>query len=149
MAAGAFQVYGAAIEGIAKNTIDLDSATFVLTLHSGSYTPTVDTHSTWADVSASEFSTANGYTAGGKVLTMSVTRSSATVTVDADDQSWTSSTLASVKYGVVTKRSGGSLVSGDLLLGYFELESGSTVSTTNGTLAVNWNASGLFTIART
>jgi hypothetical protein len=149
MAAGTFTVYGAAVEAIAKNPIDLDTGTFVLTLHTSSYTPTVNTDDTWSDVSTTEFTTANGYTAGGKVLTMSVTRSGATVTVDADDQSWTSSTLTSVKYGIVTQRAGGSLVAGDLLLGYFELESGGTVSTTNGTLAVNWNASGLFTIART
>jgi len=149
MAAGNFTVYGAAIEGIAKGTIDLDTDSFRVTLHSTSYTPNANADDTWSDVSSTEFPTAGGYTADGVALaSVTVTRSGATVTFDAADVSWTSSTLASVKYAVVTKRAGGSLASGDLLLGYIELESGGTVSTTSGTLAIAWNASGLFTIAR-
>ena len=150
MPAGTFTVYGAAIEGIAKGNIDLDGSTFVAVLVGAGYTPANDTHSTWADVSANELSTGNGYTAGGVALSsVTVNRSGATVTFDAADISWTSSTLTA-KYVVVVRRAGASLASGDLLLGYAELETGGagTVSTTNGTLAVNWNASGLFTIAR-
>lgn len=147
MPAGAFTLYGAAIEGIAKGNIDLDGSTFVAVLVGSGYTPGTDTHSTWADVSAQEIS-GTGYTAGGVALSgVTVTRSGATVTFDAADISWTSSTLTA-KYVVVVKRASTSLASGDLLLGYAELESGGTVSTTNGTLTVNWNASGLFTIAR-
>lgn len=150
MAAGTFTVYGAAIEGLAKGSIDLDTDTFVATLHSSSYTPSSDADDTWSDIKTTELSTGSGYTAGGVALTsVSVTRSGATVTFDADDVSWTSSTLTA-KYVVITKRAGGSLADADLLLGYAQLETGGggTVSTTNGTLAVNWNASGLFTIAR-
>lgn len=146
MAAGNFIVYGAAMENIAKALHDLDSGTYVLTLHGTGYTPNTNTHSTWADVSGSQM-TGTGYTAGGKTLTMSVTRSGGVTTVDADDQTWTTVTLSAAKYGVVTRRAGGSLVSGDLLLGYFELESGSSVSPSGGNLTVTWNASGLFTIA--
>lgn len=146
MAAGNFVVYGAAIENIAKGLMDLDTSTFVVTLHGTGYTPNATTHSTWADVSASQMS-GTGYTAGGKTLTMSVTRSGGTVTVDANDQTWTTITLTSAKYAVVTQRAGGSLASGDLLLGYFELESGGTVSPSGGNLTITWNASGLFTMA--
>lgn len=150
MAAGTFIVYGAAIEAIAKNTIDLDTHTFVATLHTASYTPSSNADDTWSDLSATEFSTAGNYTAGGQALSsVTVTRSGATVTFDAADLTWANVTMSAVKYLVVTMRAGGSLVAGDLLLGYVELESGGTVSPSAAALTVTWNASGLFTIART
>lgn len=148
MAAGTFTLYGAAIESIAKGAIDLDTDTFVAVLVGAGYTPSNDADDTWSDLSAEELTTGSGYTAGGIALSsVTVTRSGATVTFDAADLSWTSSTLTA-KYVVLVRRAGASLVAGDLLLGYAELEAGGTVSTTNGTLAVNWNASGIFTIAR-
>lgn len=146
MAAGTFTLYGAAKENIAKALIDLDSDNFQVVLTTASYTPVVNTHSTWADVSATEVS-GTGYSAGGAALaSRTVTRSGGTVTFDAADVSWASSTITA-KYAVLVKKAGGSLVSGDLLLGYVELESGSTVSTTNGTLSIAWNASGIFTLS--
>lgn len=147
MPAGNFTVYGVAKENILKSLIDLDTDTFVCTLHTSSYTPTVNTHSAWSSVSASEV-VGTGYTAGGIVISaLTVVHSAGTVTVDsATNPSWTSSTITA-KYAVVTKRAGGSLVSGDLLLGYVDLETGGgSVSTTNGTFTVTWNASGLFTL---
>lgn len=42
--------------------------TFKATLHAG-YTPNVDTHQVWADVSGTEYATGAGYTAGGATLT--------------------------------------------------------------------------------
>ena len=150
MPAGTFIVYGAAIEAILKTTIDLDGSTFVGTLHTASYTPSSNADDTWSDVSATECPTAGNYPEGGQSLaSVTVTRSGATVTFDAADLVWSNVTLSAAKYLVVTKRAGGSLVSGDLLLGYVELESGGTVSPSAAALTVTWNASGLFTVART
>lgn len=149
MAAGAFVVYTAANEAIHKNLIDLDTDTIVWTLHSSSYTPSANADDTWSDVSATELATAGGYTAGGGTLgSKTVTKSGAVVTFDAADISLPSSTFTA-KYLILTKRAGGSLTGTDLLLGYFELESGSTVSPSGGTFAVTWNASGIFTSTRT
>lgn len=146
MPAGTVTLYGAAKEAIAKALIDLDSDTFVVALVGSGYSPAVNTNSTWADVSANQI-TGTGYTAGGVALTgVTVTRSGGTVTFDANDVSWTSATLTA-KYAVIAKRASASLASTDLLLAYVELETGSTVSTTNGTLAINWNASGIFTLS--
>ena len=84
MATGNVTVYGAAKEAIAKATIDLDNDTFVCTLHTNAYTPTVNTHSTWADVSGSQVAAGGGYSSGGVALSsVTVTRSSGTVTFDA------------------------------------------------------------------
>lgn len=150
MAAGTFTVYGAAVEAIAEARMDLDGGTFVATLHTGSYTPSSNVDDTWSDVSATEFSTGGNYTAGGQALSSVTTnRSGATVTFDAADLTWSNVTLSAAKYLIVTLRAGGSLVGGDLLLGYVELESGGTVSPSAAALTVTWNASGLFTIART
>jgi hypothetical protein len=147
MAAGTVTLYGAAKENIAKALLDLDSSTFQVVLTTASYTPVTNTHGTWADVSANEVAAGGGYTAGGATLaSITVNRSAGTVTFDAADVSWAASTITA-KYAVIVKKAGGSLVSGDLLLCYVELEAGGTVSTTNGTLSIAWNASGIFTLS--
>lgn len=46
---------------------DLGADLITITLHNG-YTPNIDTHVVWTDVSATEYSTADGYTQGGKQL---------------------------------------------------------------------------------
>lgn len=148
MAAGNFTIYGEAKEGILKGLIDLDGGTIVATLHTSSYTPNAGAHSTWADVSASEV-TGTGYTAGGQSISpLTVVNSAGTVTVDSTtNPSWASSTITA-KYVVLTLRAGGSLVSGDLIIGYADLDTGGgSVSTSNGTFSVTWNASGIFTAA--
>ncbi len=54
-----------------EGVFNLDAAgdTLQLTLHTA-YTPNIDTHILWADtgVSTTEYTTASGYTAGGKVV---------------------------------------------------------------------------------
>jgi len=147
MAAGAFKVYGAALEAISKNTVDLDSNTFRMILVTSTHTPNQATHSTYADVSANEV-VGTGYTSSGKLLTATVTRSSLVVTFDVDDQSWTSSTITA-KYAVIVKDAdaNGTLASTDALLCYCDLETGGgSISTTAGTFTVTINASGVFTL---
>lgn len=65
--------------------------TLKLTLHTG-YTPNIDTHQVWADVSATEYGSGSGYTAGGKTLAnQSVTQDNTNdrALFDADDVTWT------------------------------------------------------------
>ena len=149
MAAGAFKVYGAAVENISKGLLDLDSHTFRMVLLTSSYTPNQGTHATWADASAAEVAAGGGYSTHGKLLTCTVNRTTNTVTFDCDDQSWTSSTITA-KYAAIVRDAdaNGSLASTDMVLCYCDLETGGgSVSTTAGTFAVNINASGVFTIA--
>jgi hypothetical protein len=147
MAAGAWKVYGPALEAINKGTIDLDSNTFRMVLVTSSYTPNQSTHDEWQDISANEVS-GTGYSAHGKLLTQSVTRSGLVVTFDVDDQAWTSSTITA-KYAVIVKDAdaNGSLATTDVPLCYCDLDSGGgSVSTTAGTLTITINASGVFTV---
>lgn len=53
---------------LAKKAIDFSADTFKIILMQSGYTFNKDTHHAYADVSASELSTANGYTAGGATL---------------------------------------------------------------------------------
>ena len=111
-------------------------------------TPNTDTHEAWADVSATELGTANGYTAnglaiGGKTV---VYNASGVTTFEMDDVTitWTAS--------------GGSLVFGHAILhddtvtvgppikpliGY--IDCGAQTITTGNTFTITTGASGLFT----
>lgn len=149
MAAGNFIPYTINMTDVLESGgIDLDSDTIVAVLLSASYTPGRTTHSLWSDVSAYEV-TGTNYSAGGVALAnKTMTHSGGTGTWDADDVSWTTATLTA-KYVALVRRAGGSLVSGDLLIGYMDLNTAggsSTVSSTNSTFAVQWSASGIMTV---
>lgn len=138
MPAGAWKVYGPALEAITKNTLDLDTATFRMALVTSSYTPNQSTHDTWSDVSANEVAAGGGYSTHGKLLTQAVTRSGLAVTFDCDDQSWTSATITA-KYAVIVADgdANGSLAAGDLVLAYCDLETGGgSLSSTSATFSI-------------
>lgn len=147
MAANPFFLYGPALEAVADGVIDLDTDAFRMILVGTGYTPNQSTDALYSDVSANEIS-GTGYTAGGKLITQSVTRSGLIVTFDCDNQSWASSTLTNVAYAALVRDANGdgSLAAGDLLLCAAELEAGGSLSTVNGTLAVNINDNGVFAI---
>ena len=70
----------------------------------------------YADLTA-EVAGANGYTTGGKTLTMSETRSTGTITVSCDNQTWTASTFTA-KYAVIYDNT----TTNKNLLGFVDLE---------------------------
>ena len=105
------------------------------------YTPNFDTHDFRDDITNE--ATGTGYTAGGIALTgTEVTLASGLLTLDATDSAWASSTIANAMAAV----------------GYFNVGSAATdslwflsdfvtaVSTTNGTLTVQWHSSGIATV---
>ena len=51
-------------EYMSDGTIDLDTDSFKVTLHTSTYTPNAGTHTVYADLT-NELSTASGYTNGG------------------------------------------------------------------------------------
>lgn len=53
---------------LASGNVDFDADTFKIILMQSGFTYNRVTHGTYSDVSASELSTANGYTAGGNTL---------------------------------------------------------------------------------
>jgi hypothetical protein len=148
MPAGNWLVYGPALELLIEGGLDLDSNTWRMVLVTSSYTPNQSTDDAWSDISANEVAAGGGYSTHGKLLTVTSTRSGLVVTFDCDDQSWTSSTITA-KYAVIVRDAdtNGALAGTDIPLCYVNLETGGgSVSTTSGTLAVNINVSGVFTV---
>lgn len=148
MAAGNWLVYGHALEQLLEGGLDLDTNTWRMVLVTSSYTPAQTTDDAWSDISTNEVANGNGYATHGKLLTATSTRSGLAVTFDVDDQSWTSSTITA-KYAVIVRDgdANAALAAGDIPLCYCDLETGGgSISTTNGTLSVTINASGVFTV---
>ena len=137
-------LYVETFEAALKNdlALDMDNDTFKCMLVTSSYSPNLETHTNKSDVSNEVSGT--GYTAGGATLTgVTMTSSSdgtGTIKWDADDVSWTSSTLSNVRAGVIYDDS----VTNDRLIAYIDF--GGDFSTTSGTFQIQWNAAGIFTL---
>lgn len=134
-------IYGPFIRDSLNNVkaFDLDADTIKWQTTSDTYTPDFDTHDEEADLTNEV--TGTGYTTGGEALA-SVTSAiaSGVYTFDAADISLATTTLASVEGVIVMDDT----LTGDPLI--VAVDFGSPVSTTAGTFAVTWNASGIFTI---
>lgn len=146
MPAGSWKVYGAALESIIKNDLDLD-ATFRMVLLTSSYTPNQSTHSTFADMSAAQVANGNGYATHGKAASVTVARSGLVVTIDAADQTWTASSITA-KYAAIVQdaNNDGAIASTDKLLAFVDLEtSGGSLSSSNADFTVQIDAAGVFT----
>jgi hypothetical protein len=147
MPAGAWKVYGGAVEEINKGTLDLDTNTFRMVLVTSSYTPNQSTHTQWSSASANEVTAGGGYSTHGKLLTCTVGRSGLVVTFDCDDQTWSASTITA-KYAIIVKDAdaNAALASTDTLVAYCDLETGGgSVSTTSGNFVITIAAGGVFT----
>lgn len=125
-----------------KNGIDLDAATWQLSLLTSSYTPAIDTHDFYDDLT-NELSTANGYTSGGASLASpAFTYDTATdqIRLDFTDPSWTFSSSVTWRYGVGWINTAGAASTDPLML---LLDWGSS-QTVSGVYSVTIDATGLY-----
>lgn len=148
MAAGSFTLYNTGKEALLAdnaNQINWASDTIVAILLGTGYTP-ANTHSTYADVSASEIADV-GY--APVVLTGKTSVNTAgTILWDCADISFGTNVSLSAKYVVLVKRAGGALAGTDQLIGRCDLNTANgtaVVSSTNSTFAIN-TPSGLFDV---
>ena len=136
-------LYGITFLNALKNdlALDLDDTTadrFKVMLVTSSYTPDFGTHDFKADVTNEVVGT--GYTAGGESLTsVTLTQSGGTITFDADDVTWASSTITA--RGAVVYDD--SLID-DPLIAYIDF--GADKSSSAGDFVLSFNASGIFTL---
>lgn len=148
MAASAFRIYSKAKEYMPNGTIDVDSHTFKVQLHTSSYSPNLNTHTVRADLT-NELATANGYTAGGATLgSITWSSSSGTATFDAADTTWTASGGSiTARNAVIYDDTPSSPL--DPLLGYVLLDTTpADVTATDGNpFTLQWNASGIWTLS--
>lgn len=120
--------------------VNTGSDTFKCAMITNSSTPDFDSHDHWSDLSANEVS-GTGYTAGGVALTsVTLTGASGTITFDAADVSWTTSTISSARAAVVYDDT---LTSDPLVC---LVDFGGDYSSANGTFSITWNASGIWTL---
>lgn len=144
MAAGTFTILNTAKKKLVDGTFDLDTHTWkvalLTTAVSLSASTTVDTY---AEITSQV--TGTGYTTGGATLSGVTVTGTSTVTFDANDVTWSASTITA-KYAVIYSDTA---TSKDIL-GYVDLDTASgsaTVSSTAADFTITWNASGIFTLA--
>ncbi len=130
---------------LGDGTIDLDTNTFKVTLHTSSYVPNAATQTVYADLT-NELSTANGYTSGGATLgSVTWTQSTVTMTFDAADTSWTASGAGiTARYAVIrsTVTANGHV---EPLLAYvlLDITPADVTATAGNDFVLQWNASGI------
>lgn len=140
MAAGAWTLTNAGRTDLLNGAFDIDTDSFKMALFLS--TSNIGAASTTYAGLTNEHANANGYTTGGKALTMSLSGTT-TVTVDCDDQVWTASGGSIVaRFAVIYEVSG-------RVLAYCLLDNtpADVTATTGNTLTVQINASGIFTLA--
>jgi hypothetical protein len=139
--------YGLTLEKMMNATslptsgLESESAVSAL-LVTDSYTPAYDTHDFYNDIT-NEVS-GDGYSSGGETLTSTeLTLAGGVLTFDAADVSWESSTITSAMAAVLKFSRGGASSADELIL---LSDFVNAVSTTNGTLEIQWHSSGIMTV---
>lgn len=130
-------------KNIMNGNIDLDTDTIKVALVTSSYTPDVDTHEDFADVTNEV--TGTGYTAGGDTITNpAVTQDNTddTGVFDGDDVSWPSSTITA-RGAVIYKDTGTAATS--WLIAYLDFTTDE--SSSDGTFSIQWSADGILTLS--
>lgn len=140
----ASKLYGNFLSQALNKEIDWDTDTIKVALLTNSYAPDQDAHNYFDDVVAFEV-TGTGYTAGGESLlnkTNTYNGATNTITLDADDVTWSASTVTA-RYAVVYDAAPGSNATNPLI-GYVDF--GSDQSSSNGNFTITWDATGIVRI---
>lgn len=132
--------------GTANGVFDLDADTIKVSAHTNTYTVNQDTHDFFDDVTNEV--TGTNYTAGGATLgSVTLTRSTTTVTFDAADVVWTQSGAGfSTGRKFVVYRSTGTASTSRL---FSVVTADADVGNVTGDLTIAWNASGIATWSTT
>ena len=147
MAVTASGLYGLTLEkflnatSMPTNGLESETAVSVLMV-TDTEAPNFDTHNFRDDIAAEV--TGTGYSAGGQTITSTeLTLSSGTLTYDAADEAWTSSTISNAMAAVGYFARGGASSADELIwLSDFV----SAASSSSGTFTIQWSASGIFTV---
>lgn len=134
-------IYNSAKVKFFNGSIDWDTDTIKVALVTSSYTPNIDSHDFFDDITNEVSGT--GYSAGGKTLTTAAVNQDNTNDrggLDGDDLSWTSSTFT-CRAAIVYKSTG--TASTSALIAYIDFGSDQTVS--SGTFTLTWDSAGLIT----
>lgn len=140
MAQGDGALYNEFKEELLKGLVDMDGHTFKMILVTG-YTPNIDSHNGYSDVSAYELS-GTGYSAGGATLgSLTVTKDTSNdrAVFDAADVTWASISAGTPSHAILYDESHAS----DCLVAYWEV----TTATNGGNYTLQFGADGVLTLA--
>jgi len=132
-------IYNASKNKLLSAGINCASDTLKVALVTSTYTPNIDTHANFSDITNEV--TGTGYSAGGTALTSQTVTTDTTndrAAFDAADVTWSTSTITA-RGAVVYKSTG--VASTSPLLCYFDF--GSDQVSSAGNFTIQWNASGL------
>lgn len=135
-------IYNSFKRDIMDGSIDLNTDDIQVALVTSSYTPNIDTHDNFDDITNEVSGT--GYTAGGADLAneaVTVDTTDDEGVFDADDVTWSSSTITA-RGAVLYKNTG--TPSTSKLICYFDFGSDKVSSSGNFTIA--WNAEGILNL---
>lgn len=133
-------IYNSAKRDLINGTIDLDSNTIKVALVTSSYSPDIDAHDNYDDLT-NEVANGNGYTTGGETLAnASVTADNTNdrAVFDAEDVTWSTATITA-RGAVIYKDTG--TPSTSRLIAYIDF--GSDKTSTAGDFTIAWSASGI------
>lgn len=134
-------VYNSFKQKIMDGSIDLDTDNINVALLTSSYTPNIDTHTFYSDVTGAEVTSANGYTTKGKSLasvTISIDTTNDLAYFDAADLTWATSTITA-RYAVIFKNTGTNTTSP--LIAYVDFAADKTSD--NGNFIITWSSAGI------
>jgi hypothetical protein len=121
--------------------INLATDTLKVILVAAAYTPNVDTHEDYADVT-NEIPTGGGYTLGGQTLagvTVLTDLPNDRAALDANDVTWAASTITAARGAIIYKDTGVPATS--KLITYIDF--GTDKSSSGGDFTIAWDATGI------
>jgi hypothetical protein len=135
-------VYNSFKKKIMDGSIDLDTDTIKVALVTSSYSPDIDSHDFFDDVTNEV--TGTGYTAGGATLgsvTVTADNTDDEGVFDAADTTWSSSTITA-RGAVIYKSTGTDSTSP--LIAYIDF--GADKSSSSGNFTIQWNSEGILNL---
>lgn len=134
-------IYNSFKRDIMNGGIDLDTDTIKVALVTSTYTPNIDTHEDFADITNEV--TGTGYTAGGATLsvTVSVDNTDDEGVFDATDVTWSSSTITA--RGAVIYKDTGTPATSPLIC---YIDFGEDKVSSSGDFTITWATEGIINL---
>ena len=135
------KLYGQSLSSMMNKEIGWTTASIKCALAGSSYTPNQDTHNYFDDIT-NEVS-GSSYTASGLTLAASVyyTASTNTLTLDAEDAIWTSSSIDNARYAILYSTTAACSGSISPLIAYVDF--GENLSSQGGSFTITWASTGI------
>lgn len=126
-------------KSLAKKLIDWENDTIKVSLHTSSYTPSMDSDEFQDDLD-NEVS-ATGYTAGGATIsTPSLDPGTGELVYDGENVAWTITGSLTFRYAVIYNSSPGTMATNPIIS---IIDFGTDIAITDGTLTLNFDETGI------